>query len=116
SEEMPSNFTSVKIISHLDQPLVLSDLTCDNRSIAVELVTNSPGQEFQVNLHTVAPFPTSRQQGHVTLKTSSTNVPLVDIPTYVNVQPILMTMPSIVRLPAPPLTNSISTFVQVRNY
>ena len=116
SAEMPSNFTSVRIISHLDEPLTLTDLMNDNPSLVVELQTNKPGSEYQVNVRTTPPWPTNRQAGHITLKTSATNAPIVDIPSYVNVQPVVMVTPYVVRIPASPITNTITTFVQVRSF
>ena len=53
--------------------------------------------------------------GYFTLKTSSTNAPVANIPTYVNYQPVVVALPYVVRIPPPPLTNSVSTVVQVRN-
>jgi hypothetical protein len=115
SAEAPSNATSIRIISNLDEPLTLSDLANGDSSLVVELQTNQPGREYQVNVRTKPPWPTNSQQGHITLRTSATNAPLVDIPSYVNVQPIVVAYPYVVRLPAPPLTNTVSTMVQVRN-
>jgi hypothetical protein len=115
SSESPSNATSVRIISHLDEPLILSDLVNGNPALLVELQTNHPGKEFQLNLRTGAPWPTNNQQGQITFKTSATNAPLVTVPAYVNVQPIIAAVPPMIRLPSPPFTNTVSTLLHIRN-
>jgi hypothetical protein len=115
SAESPSNATSVRIISHLDEPLTLSDLQVTGGGFAVELQTNQPGKEYQVNVRTVPPWLTNSQQGQITLRTSTTNVPVINLNTFLNVQPVIIPIPYLVRLPALPLTNAFSGSVWVRN-
>jgi hypothetical protein len=117
SAESPSNAAAVRIISHLDEPLILSDLTAtlSASAFAVELQTNQPGKEFQVNVKTLPPWPTSSQQGQITLKSSATNMPLIGIPFRINVQPVVMAIPFQVRLPPLPLSNAFSSTVWIRN-
>ena len=115
SAETPSNATSVRLISHLEEPLTLSELATVNSTLVVELQTNQPGKDYQLNVRTAPPWPTNSHQGQITFKTSATNAPTVNIPLYVNVQAVLVAIPYLVRLPAPPLTNTVSTIVRVRN-
>lgn len=115
SAEAPSNFTSVQIISHLDEPLVLSDLKVNHPGLGVDLQTNQPGKDYQVNVRTLPPFPTNSQQAQITLKSSATNMPVITVSGFVNFQPVVMAIPFQVRLPRLPLTNTYSGTVWVRN-
>jgi hypothetical protein len=115
SADTPSNATVVRLISHLDEPLTLSDLKCNNAAVSVQLQTNQSGKEYQVVVTTVPPWPTNSQQGQITLKTSTTNMSVIDLKLFVNVLPLVNTIPYWVRLPSLPLTNTFSYTVWIRN-
>ena len=115
SAESPSNSTFVRIISHMEEPLTLSNLRVSSSAFAVELQTNSPGKEYQLHIRTAPPWPTNNQQGQITLNSSATNSPLISISALANVQPVVTTIPYQLRLPAPPLTNGTSALLWVRN-
>jgi hypothetical protein len=115
SSESPSNATAVRIISHMDEPVTVSDLSTTSKGLAVTLQTNQPGKEFQINVTTTPPWPTSAQQAQITFRTSVSNMPLVNLPLFVNLQAVLVAIPSQLRLPPPPQTNSFSSAVTIRN-
>jgi len=115
NSEAPSNSTSVRILSNLDQPLTITNILNDNNAFAVELETNQPGKEYHLVVKTAAPFPTVMQQGHVTLKTTATNLPEISISTRANIVPLVMPIPYLIRMPPAPLTNPFPYTVWVRN-
>src|SRR5207247_4914053 len=47
SAETPSNSASVRVLSHLDEPITLSDLQVSLTNLAVGLQTNQAGKEYQ---------------------------------------------------------------------
>jgi hypothetical protein len=113
--EVLSNAVTVRLISHLDEPLILTDLKVNNPAFAVELQTNQPGKEYQVVVTTPTPHPTNDQQGQITLKTSTTNLPVVTIPARVNVLPVLLAIPAQIKLPPLPLATAFTNMFWVRN-
>jgi hypothetical protein len=113
--EVPSASTTVRLISHLDEPLTLSDLTVSGAMVSVQLQTNQPGKEYQLIVGSPLPTPTNSQQGLITLKSSSTNMPLVQIRTYINVLPVLMAIPAQIKLPPLPLAGAFTNKFWVRN-
>src|SRR5262249_19508607 len=52
--EHPSNATSVKIISHVDEPLILSPPISSNPALVPELRTNQPGKEYELFVSSAA--------------------------------------------------------------
>ena len=115
SSESPSNATAVRIISHMDEPVTVSHLSTTSKGLAVTLQTNQPGKEYQINVTTPSPWPTNAQQGQITFRTSVSNMPLVNLPLFINLQAVVVAIPAQLRLPPPPQTNSFSSAVTIRN-
>ncbi|MCX6903987.1 MAG: hypothetical protein NTW03_11035, partial [Verrucomicrobia bacterium] len=111
--ESPSAATTVRIVNNEEAPLTLSTPTSSNPAFRVELTTNQAGKEFQMIVKTVAPLPVGQVQGQITLKTSSTNMPVINVIAWANVQPALTVAPAQITLPViqvgnpPPATVSI---------
>jgi hypothetical protein len=113
--ETPSNAASVKIISHVDEPLILSPPISSNPALLPELRTNQPGKEYQLVVSSPAPMPTGFVRGSVTMKTSLTNMPVLSIDAFANVLPLVSAIPNMIRLPAPPFTNAVPYNMWIRN-
>lgn len=113
--ESPSNSTTVRIVSNEEAPLALFSPESDNPAFSAELRTNQAGKEFQLIVKTVPPLPAGRVQGQITLKTSSTNMPVINVRTWANVQQAVVVMPSQISLPAAPLTNETARTITIRN-
>lgn len=113
--EVTSNTATVKLISHEDAPLTLSDLQLVGVTANVELQTNVPGKEYQLVMRSPVPMPTNSQQGFIKLRTSSTNQPEVSIRAFVNVYPVLMAIPTQIKLPPLPLADAFFGKIWVRN-
>ncbi|MBN2507136.1 MAG: DUF1573 domain-containing protein [Verrucomicrobia bacterium] len=115
SAESPSNAAVIRLVSHLDEPLALSNLSVNSSAVAVALHTNQPGKEYQLHVHTLPPWPTNSQRTQITLNTSAPNVPVLNLNAFINYQPVVMTIPFQLRLPPLPLTNTFTGNVWVRN-
>jgi hypothetical protein len=113
--ETPSNAASVKIISHVDDPLVLSPPTSSNPALVPELRTNQPGKEYQLIVSCPAAAASGFVRGSVTMKTSATNMPVLNIDAFANVLPLVSAIPNMIRLPAPPFTNAVPYKMWIRN-
>src|SRR5262245_28798888 len=107
SSEAETNDTKVvRIVSNLDEPLTLSDLQCTNRSFKAELKTVRPGKEFELHITALPPFTAPSMMAPVSLKTSATNMPLINVSAYVAVQQPVTFSPSQIILPPGPATNA----------
>ncbi len=106
---------SVRIINHLDAPLTVSSPECSNPSFSIALITNQPGKEFQVTIASVGELNTGNVQGKVTLKTSSSKTPTLEVPFWVIVQPVISIMPPRITLPQGPLKAKAPTTVTIQN-
>lgn len=109
----------VRLINHLPEPLTLSPPVSNNRALAATLTaaagTNQAGREFQLKLSTVPPLPSGTVQVQISLKTSSTNVPLITIPVWLTVQPAIMVMPQQINLPQGPLPTRATPACTIQN-
>jgi Protein of unknown function (DUF1573) len=113
--ESASNATTVlRIVNNLDQPLSLSQPECNNRAFSAELKTNQPGKEFQLTVTAVPPVSPTNTQGLITLKTSSTNIPILNIMAVAMLQPAVVVYPPRVTLPAGPLATIMTTVITIR--
>ena len=115
TSESASASTTVRILNNEEAPLTLSAPASSNPAFAVELRTNQPGKEFQLIIKTVPPLPPGNAQGQVSMKTSSTNMPVINVSVWANVQPVLTVMPPQIGLGAAPLANATAAVVSIRN-
>jgi len=113
--DAPSASTVVRIINNMDQPLEVFSPELSNHSFEAELKTNQPGKEFALTIKSVPPLNSGNTQGKVTLKTSATNSPVLDVPFWANVQPALMVIPQQITLPQAPLATKSTPSVTIQN-
>lgn len=74
---------SVRLISHLSQPLTLGVPATDNPALTPELATLIPGREFRLSVRTGAVARASMAQGTISLKTGSSRLPVLAIPVLI---------------------------------
>jgi len=114
--ESVSNATSiVRIFNNEETPLTLSAPESNNRFFAAELRTKQPGKEFEVIIRPVPPLNAASTQALITLKTSSTNLPVININTTVMLQPALVANPPSIIVPPAPNLNNVRPVIQIRN-
>jgi hypothetical protein len=107
--------TVVRIINNMEEPLELSAPEASNPAFRAELKTNTPGKEFQLTISAVPPLNPGTLQGKVTIKTSATNSPTVEVPFWANVQAPVMVLPPQLMLPPAQQTNKALPSVTVQN-
>jgi hypothetical protein len=107
--------TVVKIVNNTEEPITLSPPEVNNRSFTATLATNNPGKEYQITVNTVPPLPAGTVQAMITVKTSSTNMAVLNIPLWVNVQPAVMVMPPQISLLPPPLQTKTTPAITIQN-
>jgi hypothetical protein len=115
SPDAPNASATVKIVNNMEDPLAVFSPELSNPSFTAELKTNTPGKEYQVTISTSASLSAGNTQGKVTLKTSSTNTPVLDVPFWANAQPALMVIPQQITLPQAPLTAKSTPSITIQN-
>jgi len=114
--EMVSNATAVvRITNHAPEPLAVFEPASSNPQFAAEVRTNSPGQLFEVVVHSVPPLNVVNPHGVITLKTSSTNTPVLTFNAMCILQPSVLINPPRVVIPEAQLTGEWTTKVNFRN-
>ena len=79
--------TTVRIVNNMEEPITLSEPESNNKTFTAELKTTQPGKEFQVIITAVPPLAPGNVQGQISLKTSSSNMPVINVTAWENVQP-----------------------------
>jgi hypothetical protein len=106
---------TVRIVNHMEDPLMLLSLECNNAFFNATLVTNQPGKEYQLTLASSKELNSGNVQGKVTMRTSSAKTPTLDVPFWVNVQPVISVIPQRISLPAAPLKVKAPATVTIQN-
>jgi hypothetical protein len=109
-----SGSTEVKIINNMDEPVTVSPPEVNNALFKVDLATNQPGKDYTVKISVTQTNP-GTAQALVTVKTSSTNMPVVNITAWANVIPAVMVMPPMISLPAAPLVGKATPVITIQN-
>jgi hypothetical protein len=116
SSEVLSNETKVlRIVSNLEEPVTLSDLQCNSASFKTELKETKPGKEFDLHVTAVPPFVSPTVFAAITLRTSSTQAPMLSVTAYAVVQQAVSVSPQQLILPVGPLKTPFSSSLMVRN-
>ena len=105
----------VSITNNMEEPLTLSAPQSNNRAFTVELKTIEPGKGYQLLVSAVPPLNPGSTQGQITLKTSWTNPPVLNITVYANVQAAIGVIPAHITLPAAPLMSAQTNSVMIQN-
>ena len=105
----------VTITNNTEEPLTLSSPESNNRAFAAELKTIQAGKGYQLIISVVPPLPPGSVQGQISMKTTWTNMPVLNVSTYANVQPSILVIPSHITLPPAPLANAQTPSVMIQN-
>lgn len=112
--ESSSTVTSVvRIVNNMEQPITLSEPECNNHSFAATLETTQPGKEFRLMVRNVMPV-SNNVSGVFSMKTSSTNMPVLSVTAFGMVQPAVAVVPPQIMLPGN-VGNVTSALVSIRN-
>src|ERR1017187_3101116 len=67
------------VLLTLLEPITLSARESNNRAFTAQLNPTQPGKKFQLTISAAPPFEPGKAQAQITLKTSSTKMPLITI-------------------------------------
>lgn len=110
-----SETRSVRIVNNTDESMTLQPPESTNPSFKAEVKTIREGKEFEVIVTAIPPFTAGTIQSGITVKTSSTNMPVISVNALVMAQQAVMVMPSQIMLPPPPLPPNTKMGVTIRN-
>ncbi len=113
--EITNDAKIAKIVSNLEEPIKLEDPQSPNPRFKCELNTVKPGKEFELRVTYQSAVTNGTPQGTITIKTSSTNMPVLSVTAYAMPQPAVAVMPQAIRLPPGQLTTEYRQLVTVRN-
>jgi len=106
----------VRIINNLAQDITLEPPAMPNPSLKAELVTVRPGREFQLHVTSAGAAPGARYNYVLRLKTSSTDIPSLNIPVAIIPRPAILVSPALIRLPSGPLESDYRYPIRIRNF
>ena len=113
--EVTNDTKVVKITNNLEESITLEKPESNNPNFKTELKTLTPGKEFELTV-TYSPTTTNATpQSMITMKSTSTNLPVVSVTAYAMPQPALVAMPQAIRLPTGPLTPNYRQPITIRN-
>jgi hypothetical protein len=105
----------VHITSNLEEPLILEPPQCSHPAFTLELKTVQPGKHFELHVKYSGPASNAMAQTSITVKTSSTNLPLITIAANAMPQPALAVTPMQITLPAAPQSSGYRHTQVIRN-
>jgi hypothetical protein len=115
SDTQTNEVKVVRIVSNLEQPLAVSEPECTNAAFQTTLKTVRAGKEFELAISLAPQSKPASLSAPITLKTSSTNLPLITVMARALVQAAVTAIPSTITLPATPLGPNIEFNVTIRN-
>jgi len=107
--------TSVRILNREEQPVTFSAPECNNHAFTAQLKTNVPGKDFEMVVKVVPPVSPGNLQGIITLRTSSSNMPVLTVNLLASLEPVIVTSPAQLHLPPAPLPNDLALTVAIAN-
>lgn len=105
----------VRITSHLDEPLTLEPPQSPSTAFKPKLKILTPGKQFELQVTYDSSATDASRQGIITVKTSSTNMPVISVNALAILQPALVVMPQHLRVAAPPLPANYRQPVTIHN-
>lgn len=91
--------TTIHITSQVDEPLTLSQPRSSNPSFQAELKTIRPGKEYEMVVTAHSPLMPGNNSGTISVTTSLTNMPQINVTTVAMLQPAVSLTPAQVILP-----------------
>ncbi len=115
-EEDPTNETKVvRITNRTEEMIKLETPQSSNPAFKTELKTIQPGKEFELLVNYVGPISNGMPQGFITIKTSTTNMPIINVTTYAMSQPSVVISPLQLSLPSTQLAAGYKQSAFIRN-
>src|SRR5438105_11413341 len=115
SDASEETTTTVKITNNMEEPITLSQPESSNKAFRAQVKTNVDGKSFDLVVTAIPPLAPGNVQGQISVKTSSTNMPVVTVTAWANVQPPITVMPPQLNLASGPLTSKTTLNVNIQN-
>ena len=106
----------VRIVNNLDKHITLEPPVITNPLLKAGLTTVRPGREFELRVTLTGAAPNARRSDTLAIKTSTTNVPWLEIPVATIPRPAVLATPGIIRLPSGPLESDYRYPIRIHNY
>jgi len=106
---------TIWITNCLDQPLLLSAPQCTNDSLTALLSTNVFGQNYALVVSNTKALPPGAFTTTITLRTSMTHLPMLNLLAVANVVPTFSVAPGRINLAPAPLTTGQVAYVSIKN-
>ena len=103
----------VRITSNLEEPLTLQAAEAVNAAFKTELKTIQAGKQFELHVTYVGATSNGAVNAPISLKTSSTNMPVVSVTAYVMPQPVVTALPSQIQLPTTSVAHKAHVTIRV---
>jgi len=105
----------VRIVSNQEEPVTLEAPQSQSMAFKTELKTIRAGKEYELHVTYAGPVSNASPQTTISMKTSSTNMPTVNVTTYAMPQPAIVALPQQIQLPAGPLRADYRYPATIRN-
>lgn len=105
----------VQILNHEEAPLRLQPPSSNNPLLKAEVVERVPGREFELVITPAGLAPTGNAQAVISIPTSSTNLPVLNLTALVLLDPVVTVAPPFIQLGPGPLPNPQTVEVSVMN-
>lgn len=112
--EAPDAAVTVKILTHDEGPIEVFAPECDGPRVAATLVTNVIGKDYQLRIATAPPVAPGGGRAIVSLRTTCTNLPKLQVPVGISVMPAVSVIPPQITLPRV-RQKELTTFVSLIN-
>jgi hypothetical protein len=90
--------TTVRIVNKTENPVTVSNATCANRLFTAALKEIKPGQEYELVITAQPPFTPGTSWGTVTVNTSYSNTPALNVSAMARVEQAIQTTPQQIAL------------------
>lgn len=114
TESLSNATDTVRIVNNMEQPVNLSDPECNNKAFSAQLKTKVPGKEFELIISTVSPLE-ANVKADISIKTSATNFPVINVIAFANVTPAVTVTPSQISLPPAPVPSKLVRSISIQN-
>jgi hypothetical protein len=105
----------VRIVNNTDEQFDVFPPEVNNKSFTATLKTNTISKEYVVAITTVPPLEAGNVQATISLKSTSTNMPVINVTAWANVQAPVVVNPPQITLPAGPLAAKQTAAVTIQN-
>ena len=115
SDSATNQIRMLRITNHLEEPLMLFDPVSSSPVFETQLRTNRQGREYELQVALKRPFLLTNTIATISLKTSSTKIPELTIPSRLLVYTAMSAIPDRITLPAAATASESKFTVTVRS-